>query len=209
MKDRYFEIGFPKTGTTSLSRAMSMLGFDATHTLIEECNAPWKDRSPAAHELTEKWLCDRFDFGALARWDYVGSLLFPVFDRIDREFPGSRFILTVRDPSSWLTSFRHFQEQYRFRDITRPLELNLGMVIRIHLMGCLTTSDDDRVIKAYESHNEKVRRHFDGTDRLLVMDVCAGDGWDVLCPFVRRPRPARSFPHENRTRVRKESGRVP
>ncbi len=196
---RYIEIGFPKTGTTSLSRAMSMLGFRATHTLIEECNRPWAKRTPAARDLFAKWLSGRVDFDALARWDYVGSLFFPIFDRIDRENPGSRFILTVRDPASWLVSMRRFQERYRFRDVSGPLELNLGMVIRIQLLGCLITADDGKMLDAYESHNERVRRHFAGTDRLLVMDVCAGEGWEVLCPFVGRPVPAAKFPHENRT----------
>ena len=202
MAERYIEIGFPKTGTTSLARAMSILGFSTTHTLIEECARPWKDRTPAARDLLAKWLSGRVDFDVLEDRDYVGSALFPLFDRIDREVPGSRFILTVRDPASWLVSAKRFQERYRVRDVSRPLELDLGMVIRIQILGCLRPSDDRKLLEAYESHNDRVRRHFAGSDRLLVMDVCAGDGWDVLCPFVGRPAPAVPFPYENRTAPR-------
>ncbi|HEX8335676.1 MAG TPA: sulfotransferase [Pyrinomonadaceae bacterium] len=36
--------------------------------------------------------------------------------------------------------------------------------------------------------------------RLLVMDITAGDGWEVLCPFLGVEIPDRPFPHENRTR---------
>lgn len=31
------------------------------------------------------------------------------------------------------------------------------------------------------------------------MNVCAGEGWTKLCPFLRADIPARPFPHENRS----------
>ena len=36
-------------------------------------------------------------------------------------------------------------------------------------------------------------------DRLLVMDIIAGDGWDKLCPFLGKPVPEAAFPHRNAT----------
>jgi hypothetical protein len=40
-------------------------------------------------------------------------------------------------------------------------------------------------------------KHVDRPESLLVMDISAGDGWDVLCPFVGAPPPAVPFPHSN------------
>ena len=36
-------------------------------------------------------------------------------------------------------------------------------------------------------------------DRLLVMDITAGDGWDKLCPFLDLPVPTTPFPFRNKT----------
>ena len=52
-----------------------------------------------------------------------------------------------------------------------------------------------QAIKRYVQHNRNV---FDAVprDKLLVMDIAAGDGWDELCAFLGLPRPPRnvSFP---------------
>jgi hypothetical protein len=201
MPARYFEIGFPKTGTTSLFQAMRMLGFSATHTLIEDANRPWDRRPAHAQRILERWLNDSYDFDVVADYEYVGSIFFPVFDEIDVAFPGSRFILTTRDPRSWVRSARRFLTGYRFLDMSRPLELNLGMVVRLSTLGFFTTEDESKLLRAFSEHERRVRDHFAGTDRLLVLDVCGGEGWEKLCPFVGRDVPGEPFPHANRTPV--------
>jgi hypothetical protein len=52
--------------------------------------------------------------------------------------------------------------------------------------------------KKYREHNERVLRTVP-PERLLVMNVTAGDGWANLCPFLGLPIPAIPFPHENKT----------
>ena len=36
-------------------------------------------------------------------------------------------------------------------------------------------------------------------DRLLVIDIVGGDGWEQLCPFLGVPIPEEPFPHSNKT----------
>jgi hypothetical protein len=199
MPGKVFEIGFPKTGTTSLCQAASILGLRATNTLIEEGSGPWHERPARAHDLLGKWLADRYDFDVIEEHDYIGSIFFPIFREIDRQVPDARFILTVREPEGWIRSVGRFMGGYRHARVAGPLELDLGMLIRLKLLGLFDTRDEARLLEAYASHNESVRRHFGASPRLLVMDVCAGDGWEPLCAFLGRPVPAVPFPHANRS----------
>ena len=52
-------------------------------------------------------------------------------------------------------------------------------------------------VKAYHNHNRHVLRSTPA-DRLLVMDITKGDGFDILCPFLNIPSdrcPTGPFPH--------------
>ena len=52
---------------------------------------------------------------------------------------------------------------------------------------------------AYVKHNAEVIEYFKGRDNFIIMDVCAGDTWDKLCPFLGVPQPKMEFPHGNAT----------
>jgi hypothetical protein len=52
--------------------------------------------------------------------------------------------------------------------------------------------------KRYREHVERVQQCVP-PDRLLVMDITAGEGWEKLCPFLGLPHPGVAFPFENRT----------
>ncbi len=63
-------------------------------------------------------------------------------------------------------------------------------------------SDRDGAIENHLNHKrtkyDKIKNYFkDRPDDLLVMNICDGDGWEVLCPFLDKPIPAVSFPHLN------------
>ena len=55
-------------------------------------------------------------------------------------------------------------------------------------------------MKRYVAHNLQVMEAVP-PDRLLVLDIAAGDGWPELCPFLGVPVPAAPFPHSNAARV--------
>jgi hypothetical protein len=45
-----------------------------------------------------------------------------------------------------------------------------------------------------------VKEYFrDRPDDLLVMNICAGEGWEKLCPFLGLAIPKVKFPHEFKT----------
>lgn len=92
---KVFCIGFPKTGTTSLSQALSILGYRALD---------W----PRAHlEPKKGWIhyFKKSNFDAFS--DSPLSIL-GFFKELDKAFPGSKFILTTRKPESLIKSWENY-----------------------------------------------------------------------------------------------------
>ena len=172
-------IGLGRTGTTSLARALEQLGYRAKH-----CPDFWLDEqgelvvSPA----------DLRDFEAL-----TDEPLVPIFRDLDRECPGSKFVLTVREMDAWLTSIENNGNALREHRARIPAV----PVLHETLYGS-AVFDRELYAAAYRRHVRAVEQHFaDRPDDLLVMDVCGGDGWEKLCPFLGRPAPDAPFPRLN------------
>ena len=172
---KIFGIGLAKTGTTSLYRALKMLGYSAAH-------------NPNSFEELA-----RFDAG-------TNILVADHFEELDRRYPGSRFIYTVRDRVPWLRSF----EKHRTgKWITGPRRgkpaAKASAVQRVY--GTEHCFEPDVLAAAYDRHERRVLSYFrDRPGDLLVVDLCApGDKWPTLCEFLGRQVPAGPFPHENRT----------
>jgi hypothetical protein len=174
-KVKVFGIGFHKTGTKSLARALHILGYAVTgpnyvHDPDIARNALW-----IAKELAQK-----FDAFQDNPWPIL-------FREMDEAFPGSKFILTVRPTGDWIDSVvNHFGSK------STPM--------REWIYGIGMPQGHEQIYRArYEKHNREVLSHFSRrTSDLLVLNFQAGDGWDRLCPFLGADIPAQQFPHVNR-----------
>lgn len=162
---KIFGIGLMKTGTCSLWRALNLLGFRSLHA----GNLQDLDRYDAA-----------MDSPAASR-----------FRELDIMYPGSVFILTVRDPAAWLASWRAHCAR------SGPLAFEYRSA-RARLFGRLDF-DAESCLRGFRSHHEEVRSHFAARPAdLLIMDITAGAGWETLCPFLGVPLPTTPFPWLNR-----------
>lgn len=170
-----FCIGFHKTGTTSLARALEKLGYRVT--------GPNGVDDP---EIEKNVLS--MARGLVKQYDAFQDNPWPILYReMDIENPGSRFILTVREAEAWIRSaVQHFG-----RDET-PM--------RKWIYGAGAPSGNETLyLERYTGHNRDVLAYFEGRpDDLLVMDLTAGDGWEKLCGFLGFEIPAIPFPHANR-----------
>lgn len=172
---KVFCIGFHKTGTSSLGAALSLLGY--------RVGGPFGVRDPniAEHALGEA-------VARLARFDAVQDNPWSVlFAELDRRFPGSRFVLTVRPEEEWLASVVD-----HFGGTSTPM--------REWIYGFGDPVGHEAAYRErYRRHNHEVGAHFaERPEDLLVMHLESGDGWDQLCPFLDREPPERAFPHANR-----------
>jgi hypothetical protein len=174
-RPKVFGIGFHRTGTSSLRQALKALGYRVTGpNFVWEEDLDWETLKTRAVIVARQF--DAFQ-------DNPWPLL---FRDMDEEFPGSRFILTVRDEEAWYDSALHF-----FGEGETPM--------RRLIYGAGAPAGNEAAYRArYRAHNREAMEYFaHRPSDLLVMDVTAGDGWERLCPFLGLDAPALPFPKAN------------
>jgi Sulfotransferase domain len=175
-----FGIGLNKTGTSSVHEALRILGYRSQHwggpqarALVRQAMAEGK---PMLHYLDPE-LEAVFD---LEEVTYN-------FELADAQYPGARFILTVRDLEGWVESRRRHVESNRLAKAAGKYH------------GPFLEIDVDAWVADYLAHAERVRDHFRGRPNdLLELDIAAGDGWEPLCEFLGHEVPGVPFPAQNR-----------
>ena len=175
---KVFCIGFQKTGTTSLFAALTALGYRTAAVV---------GRDLTAEELRAKGAALCIDVAKV--FDAAQDMPWPIFFReLDAAYPGSKFILTVRDSASWFRSIEgHFGAN----------ESALGAFIYGE-DAAAPANNRARYIDVFEAHERAVRDHFATRPAdLLIMDLAAGDGWEKLCAFLGVDAPSEPFPIRN------------
>lgn len=173
-RGKVFFIGFPKTGTTSVKMALRQLG-------MKVCGLVRAEAGWGRDELWRKasTLIPRYDAFQNCPWAML-------YDRLESEYPGSKFVLTYRTDDRWIKSVvQHFGGR---STVMREIVFGHGD----------PAGHEEQYSAAYRRHNEAVREHFAGRDDFLEFGLTQGDGWEQLCPFLETDVPPRPFPHANR-----------
>lgn len=187
---KVFGIGLSRTGTTSLNKALSLLGYRSYH---------WRF-SPDSRllSLEDCYFCD-------AITDINASFMFEI---LAFTFPKAKFIYTTRTIDSWSSSISTHYRAPSPKDLKRQLlstpvtsnlapkhEKNTVLYHAIH--HCLYTSHKTWA-DAYISHDQRVRLFFERQqERLLELDLFHGfDHWKRLCEFLNKEEPEIEFPHD-------------
>jgi len=179
---KVFCIGFHKTGTTSIGEALELLGFRVTG----PNGSRDRDIANTVHLLAESLVVE---------YDAFQDNPWPILYReMDEKCPGSKFILTLRDPESWIRS-----QVKQFGTKETPM--------RRWIYGVGGPKGNEEIfLERFNRHNREVREYFaDRPEDLLVMDLAAGDGWEKLCPFLGKDVPRIPFPHANKATDREAS----
>jgi hypothetical protein len=188
--NKVFGIGLSRTGTTSLTVALQMLGFKSIH---------WPHDSITQRELTA-YHSGRADFRfTIARtFDAVTDTpVATVYRELSQVYPGSRFVLTVRDKTPWLESCANVFKRASRSENTLEGYLGYRATIRRQLYG-RTDFDPSDFEAAYSRHVAGVLNWFEPmSSRLLVMNIIEGEGWEKLCSFLGADEPDAPFPHKN------------
>ncbi len=186
MTEKVFVIGFQKTGTTSMGAALETLGYHLGGGF--RVNHP--RGVPIPLPITQEKLASAARSFAL-RADAFEDNPWPiVFREMDQAFPGSKFILTRRDPATWIDSMiRHFGVD------ANPM--------RTFIYGHGSpVGHEAQYIARYQRHIDKVLAYFaQRPDDLLILNLEDAD-WPELCDFLGKPRPHEPFPHRNRAEER-------
>lgn len=176
---KIFGVGLSKTGTTSLTRALDVLGYKTIH-------------NPSYMiELKDGVLT--LDFNEVNLYDALTDIQIARFYKdLDEKFPGSKFILTTRAIDRWLESCRnHFNIHAKRAEKVRALD---------RAMYGSDVFDINGFRQAYYKHCEDVVNYFaDRKSDLLVMDVSDENKWEKLCGFLDIPVPDEEYPTKNKS----------
>lgn len=206
-KTKYFGIGRNKTGTTSLAHAMRDLGFVVGNQRTAELLFDdWRNRN----------------FSPIIRYCHTAQFFQDVpfslpdtFIAMDKAFPGSKFILTIRDnPEQWYSSATRFYAKIWGKNGRIPTREDLqeasyifkGRPWYVHSNVYPNIPEDDPynkklLIQSYIDYNNRVIEYFKNRpDDLLILNVAEKSAYQKLCIFLNRtPAGAKKFPWENKT----------
>lgn len=166
---RIFGIGLSRTGTTSLALALHRLGFKTAHFRVSNriIDDPIIEQYQALADIPVAWR----------------------FAELDKRYPGSRFVYTIRPINQWLDSC----QRWLFRSVPAGSPL---AEVRLRMYGT-PNFDRERFRSAYLQHERAVREHFAGRCNLLVMNIVGGDGYEKLCLFLGVTALDEPFPRVN------------
>lgn len=181
LKPKVFGIGLSRTGTRSLAAALDILGFDVAH-------------YPTDQKTYETLIRGDAHFPLLNHYDGMTDItVVPYYEELDNAWPGSKFVLTVRDEVDWLNSCHwHWN---RPRDPHDP-QWKVRHFLRAAVYGCYDFNEA-RFRCVYRRHVDNVTRYFANRhDHFLRLDITAGQGYELLAPFLGLPVPSKPFPHK-------------
>ncbi len=165
---KIFGIGLSRTGTYSLNAALEVLGFRARHYPMDAIR-------------------DARQFDALTDVPVVAAMR-----ALACLYPSARWVMTVRDESAWLGSCRAWWESH-----SASKSKGERWRMRTAIYGTVDF-DPEQFRRVRRAHDAMVAAYFaDRPESLLELNICAGQGWETLCPFLGVPIPGVPFPHEN------------
>ncbi len=169
---KIFGIGLSKTGITSLSTALSLLGYRVK-------------KFPLSMEEID--LVDAATDSPVALW----------FRELDLRYPGSKFIYTTRDKESWLQSCAKMWARQSSYFHSSPFITMLHQEL-----FSTNEFSPKAFSRAYDRHKTAVHSHFANREKaLLLLDMAAHQKWETICNFLGIAVPERAWPHENSSEV--------
>lgn len=205
--NKIFCIGANKTGTTSLEKLLSSFGFKSGNQAVAEI-------------LSLDWLASK-DVERIIRYCYTADFFqdapfsYPELYRdLDKAFPNSKFILTVRNsPDEWFSSLVRFHTKIFSSDLNRPpnetdldnaFYLYKGYALDVFKLayGYPNTSlyDEARYKKYYVVNNDKKRNYFkDRPNDFIEINLAVKEDFQRLCNFLKVETDITQFPWLNKT----------
>lgn len=182
---KVFVIGAPKTGTSSMGRALEKLGYHDYNWDPQMQDYYHMGNHPPIWECVGRF--DSFSDGPFNTGDFYKVL----FDR----FPDAKFILTTRDKEAWKASFKaHYAPTTRNDNVPRRYRMHKFV--------------EDDWWTWYDRRNAEIENFFhqkNSPNRLLKVQIDKEDPtklWLRLSQFLGVPVPIdiKTFPHENKTK---------
>jgi len=202
-KQKIFCIGRNKTATTSLRDAFVDLGFIT------------------GNESKARYLLDDYikkDFEPIIKFCKHAQVFKDIpfslpdtYKYLDKAYPGSKFILTVRDsPEQWYNSVVKFRSKLfgngnlpTAEDLKKANFASKGWAWKLHNEVYDTPESDiynkKIVMNNYKKYNKEVESYFSGRNCLLKINVSGNSAYQEFCDFIEMESPFDRFPWKNKT----------
>ena len=193
---KVFCIGFNRTGSTSMGEVFKILEYNVKGEVKkqEEWMSDNSSNNKQLESIKKFILSISEDYNAFYHepWNQF-------YKELDLKYPDSKFILTIRDEHSWLKSFNNYFKESGNNNWTPFL---LGNYDTKDINSISITNPNKYFTSKFKDHNQSVIDYFKDTpEKLLIMDIFNGDGWDKLCPFLGYDKSNlhnTPFPHSNK-----------
>jgi hypothetical protein len=202
---KYFCVGRNKTGTTSLKQAFEDLGYIVGH-------------QRTAEQLYDKHFF-KDDFDPILKYCKTGQVFqdvpfsyFKTLPHLDKHFPDSKYILTIRDDADqWYQSITKFHSKLfgrngqipTYEDLQNATYVRKGLMTRtVEAHGTTKADPYNKTIMCahYEKHNSDVLEYFkDRQEDLLVINLSQEGAYKSFIDFLGVESPYSDFPWENKT----------
>ena len=205
-KQKIFCIGRNKTGTTSLKAAFAEFGY-----VIGE-------QDVAEHLFEQYYLED--DYAPIIQYcksaevfQDVPFSFYQIIPYLDKAFPNSKFILTVRDsPEQWYNSFVKYYSKRSgvtdgiatYDDLLKSTYVSNTFRAKFIVDAHQTTQADpfnkEQLIRQYQNHIAYVENYFkDRPQDLLTVNIAEKSAFQTFLAFIGKTSTATEFPWENKT----------
>ena len=176
-EEKVFCIGLHKTGTTSLAKALTILGYRVVD-------------YPSIRLLGNRFLwlkgTQLNDYNC-----FTDATIVPLYKKLDKKFPNSKFILTTRSIDSWLDSCS------KWPNFLRPNVVGKRKIYRERVLGD-KNYNEEAFKRKYNEHYEDVMKYFKSReDDLLELDIAQDNKWEDISAFLNKPIPDSPYPHSN------------
>lgn len=192
---KVFGVGLQRTGTTTLGKALSLLGYKHLGYNLNCCNLYRERRTQELLALAE-------DHDSFEDWPWP-----LIYEEAYEAYPDAIFILTTRkNGESWLASMVSHASYVAEKRRTDPnCVKTIGVSsFRREVYGYDHPLDNpDHHLSYYRNHNNAVRQFFSDKQGSLVQ-LCweNGDGWKALCgPLGETVPTGIELPHANKRKI--------
>ncbi|MFW5760159.1 MAG: sulfotransferase family protein [Cyclobacteriaceae bacterium] len=187
---KVFVLGMGKTGTSSLDKALQLLGYKVAGYELAFNDALFKGEVDSMMNYLQN-----YDAAQDLPWAVLYKELF-------QHYPDAKFILTVRDANAWIKSYITHYNNNSFRYYAKGQDKWRRAIedMNSYCYGAKIPKEQPEVfISSFVKHNDEVMKFFsDKPEKLLIMDLSKDGNWSTLCTFLDQPIPRGiPFPHTN------------
>ena len=103
------------------------------------------------------------------------------YNELNEFYPESLFVYTARDFNSWIRSCKRHKKYY--------------------VSGWNPFWEQEENWEEIKKNKDKeIELLNTQTNKLLIVNICNGDGWSKLCDFLKKPAPRVEFPNVNKSK---------